>query len=740
MAKSSPPKVRPQVRQTLAWARKQGFKPVVLNPQSKAAVSRDYTQVGYSPPEDDVWDRGDYGVGIVTGPAADGPVDVDLDCEEAVFFAPRFFPPTQAVFGRETKPSSHMVYKVSAPAMDKVTHNDPVNKGVTLLELRADGGHQTVFPGSVHQDTGEEIRWEKVVFPDVPVVDEEVLRKAARLTALACLISKYLWLDGQRNEVCKHLTGLFFYLEWPVEEIVLLVEALSEYIDDKDRSRVPTVRATYRKAEAGGKVTGATTLRKFCDNDILIDRILELAGSATINLLTEYNDRYAVVMVEGKFRIADLDVEAGEPPIFYQKDDFLNMTATDTIDLDEKKVSKARIWLANVRRRQYRSMDFLPGQDSDRVLNLWTGWSIQPSAGTCSGWMELTKEVICGGNEELYTWLLHWYANIVREPMKKSLTAPVLIGKQGAGKSLGIGYFGRVLGPAYTVITNEEHIYGRFNRHLATTLLLHSEEALYGGERKHRGIIKSLITDDFRTFEQKGIDAKQVKNLMRLILTSNSPHAAPAEAGDRRYTVIDLKRRMLSTALLKRVKAELDGDGPAALFQHLMTMDYDPMIPRVNVKNDDLRELKGINQSPLEDWWLEVLTNGQLLPDYLSWASGDAADPWPEVVSSVALYTSMVIYMRERGVRSIPNETLFGIQFIKFIGRPFVKKQRQYLNTMPDHAPPIVRTLNDRHNSITNMLTLDEARAAYCDYIGQDIQWPEPLAEEEKPAYQKYRK
>ena len=96
-----------EVLLTLAWLRKQNFRPVPLHPNSKAAISKDYTNVNYVPPPDDLWRNNDYGVGVVTGPAHSGPADVDLDCTEAVFFARRFLPATTAIFGRKTKPASH---------------------------------------------------------------------------------------------------------------------------------------------------------------------------------------------------------------------------------------------------------------------------------------------------------------------------------------------------------------------------------------------------------------------------------------------------------------------------------------------------------------------------------------------------------------------------------------------------------------------------------------------------------
>lgn len=728
----------PAVFQTLAWLRKNGFSGVPLAFQSKAAINRKYVDPGYSTPPDSLWQSNNFGVGVVVGPACHGPVDIDLDCSEAVFLATRFLPPTPAVFGRASKLASHYLFKVGTSSLQKIAFLDPLTN-TTILEVRADGGHQTVLPGSIHQDTGELIQWTDVPFPDVPVVEANQLLRAARKIALATLVVRHLWVEGSRNEYVKHLAGLFFFLDWTQDEATDLISAVCNLAGDDDRTRLMTVAATYRKAEKGGKVVGATSLRRIVANDALVDRLLEWGGSQTVNLLQEYNEKYAVVSVEGKFRIALTDVPPGEPPVFMQKDDFLNLMQPDTVTIDDKTVQRARLWLANQRRRHFDRVDFLPGDDDSRgTLNLWTGWALEPKSGSCSAWLELLHKVICGGEDTLTNWLLHWFANILREPQSKSLTAPVLIGTQGAGKSLLFKYFGKILGPAYTTVTNEEHIYGKFNRHLATTLLLHSEEALYGGEKRHRGIIKSLITDEFRIFEQKGIDARQVRNYLRLALTSNEAHAAPAEPNDRRYTVIDLGQRTITREQARRVDAEMHNGGPAALFQFLLDMDYDPAIPRVNVKNEALATLKSINLSPLESWWHDVLDNGVLLPEYAGWATKPPSTLWPQFAGSTALYLSMVIRLRERGQRPVPNETLFASQLNKFVGRRLERRQAQFVNPLSDDSPREIRYLGDRQSAVTNLPALTDCREAFRLYLGQEIQWSGGLPDDEKPAHEKY--
>lgn len=730
------------VIQTLKWARKQEFRPVPLRKQSKASIDEKYVDLNYSPPPDDLWHSRDLGVGVVTGPSYSGPVDIDVDCAEALFFARRLLPLTGAVFGRKSKPSSHYLYRVNVESLSKKAFNDPLAKsGTTIIEIRADGGHQTVFPGSIHEDTGEIIEWSDHAFPEVPRVDAAELERAVKMVAIAVLIVRHMWAEGQRNEVCKHIVGMLYYLEWTEEEIKLLISSIMEFTDDTDKTRLRTVSSTFRKAEKGGKITGSNTLRAFLGDAKVVDRIQEWAGSHFASLLQEYNERFAVVAIEGKFRVAEtLALERGGVPVLFGKDDFLNVMATDTIEIDGKKVQKAKLWMASPRRRAYKSMDFIPGvDDNSAMLNLWTGWAVDPNPdNSCRAWLDLLYYTICGGEERLYNWMLHWFANIVREPQIKSLTAPVIIGRQGAGKSLALGYFGKILGPAYTTITNEEHIYGRFNKHLASTLLLHSEEALYGGDRKHRGIIKSLITDEYRIFEQKGVDAKRVRNYLRLALTSNETWAAPVEADDRRFTVIEMEQRKAPENIIKEVLVEMENGGPAALFDYLLNMEYDPTTARVNYKNDALVTLKLINMDPMLSWWHETLKSGQLLPDYLCWAQRPERTEWPQVVSSTALYMSMMLKLREQGQRYVPNTTQWSLVMNKLTGVRMERKQKFFTNPMSDEAPKEVKNLANKQYTICNMPDVITCREAFKTHIGQQLIWPEEPDEREKPIHSQF--
>ena len=116
-------------------------------------------------------------------------VDVDLDAPETVALAPHFLPPTPAIFGRAAKPRSHFIYYVGDPQRT-VQFRDP--DGVTLVELRGDGG-QTVVPPSIHP-SGERVEWHSAGEPAESTWADLLIRVS--WLAAAALLTRYL--DGGR--------------------------------------------------------------------------------------------------------------------------------------------------------------------------------------------------------------------------------------------------------------------------------------------------------------------------------------------------------------------------------------------------------------------------------------------------------------------------------------------------------------------------------------------------------------
>lgn len=139
-------------------------------------------------------------VGINLGEPSRGLTDIDLDCHEALELAAKMLPPTPAIFGRASKPRSHWLYIAEGAITDQFCDipEEGKSRGATLVEFRATprsrvgqgvGGHQTVFPGSVHP-SGEVIEWDDGAGEPAPIAAAELRQRAAEL-ACACLLARH---------------------------------------------------------------------------------------------------------------------------------------------------------------------------------------------------------------------------------------------------------------------------------------------------------------------------------------------------------------------------------------------------------------------------------------------------------------------------------------------------------------------------------------------------------------------
>jgi hypothetical protein len=205
-------------------------------------------------------------IGVLTGAASGGLVDIDLDDALAVRLAPAFLPATEAIFGRKGNSNSHYLYTVTDGAGPRITFKDSDEK--MLVEYRGDGT-QTVFPGSRHKDTGESVEWIKDGRP-ARILRAELLRAVGGLAA-ATLIAKR-WHEKTRDELCSRVVGAMLRAGAPQEKVEEFITAIGQTVGDEElRDRVKKVRRCAAILKAGGndarKVYGWPKLEEFTDRE-----------------------------------------------------------------------------------------------------------------------------------------------------------------------------------------------------------------------------------------------------------------------------------------------------------------------------------------------------------------------------------------------------------------------------------------------------------------------------------------
>lgn len=254
--------------------------------------------------------------------------------------------------------------------------------------------------------------------------------------------------------------------------------------------------------------------------------------------------------------------------------------------------------------------------------------------------------------EELFLWVMGWFAQMIQEPTVKPGTSLVLRGPQGAGKTIVGKTIGFLLGPHYVSVADSRFITGRFNGHLAIILLLQSEEAFWAGDHAAEGKIKDLITGEINLIEFKNKEPIRVPNYVRLLVTSNAEWIVPAGAEERRFAVLDVgSRHAQDTAYFKAIEDQLRSGGYGALLHYLQTFDLSRVNLRQIPETAALFDQKLASLSSERQWLLDILTTGRLPGD----KKGEG------FVTMPALYQHYVEHAQRVGARRRVSLTKLGM-------------------------------------------------------------------------------
>jgi Bifunctional DNA primase/polymerase, N-terminal len=249
---------------------KRGWKPVPVNRKSKKAIGKNWQNKPYSPTQ---FDGNRQNVGVQLGAVSGGLVDVDLDELAAVGLAPEFLPPTDAIFGHNSKPCSHQLYfcddvcKGEKSAIQFTRYVDGKKAGM-IVELRtgSDGkGAVTIFPPSMHV-TGEIVQWVKDGEPACVSGDE--LKRAVLKLAVTVLLQPNYPGNGSRHEGSLALGGVLARAGWTADDIGDVMRVLARNAHDNETNdRVKTAVGAVTVKADGKPVQGLPSLAKVWGED-----------------------------------------------------------------------------------------------------------------------------------------------------------------------------------------------------------------------------------------------------------------------------------------------------------------------------------------------------------------------------------------------------------------------------------------------------------------------------------------
>ena len=450
--------------------------------------------------------------------------------------------------------------------------------------------------------------------------------------------------------------------------------------------------------------------------EYLARQIARAREIATDPHVAKLNGNHALVIVGDKSAImktTDNDVKFLTIQAFQQW--FANQYVYNS---ENKKVPLSKHWMQHPQRR-YEGIVFAPGRDVSNHYNLWRGFGVGffPRPGDCSRFLAHLRDNVCGGDEDLYQWVVGWFANIFQHPEQKMGTSLVLRGKMGTGKTKVGEVFGSLLGTHYVSVSDPRYVTGRFNSHLVSCLLLHCDEAFWAGDHTAEGKLKDLVTGQDHLIEFKGKEPIKVRNYGRLFVTGNPNWLVPAGLEERRFAVLDLgEGHVQDTAYFAGIDEQMDNGGREALLYYLLKFDLKNVDLRTIPKTTALLDQKISTLNPMQGWWLDTLMRGQL-PGLLP----DESPKGYWTCPSASILDLYLHHAQRQGSRRRSLEVQVGIFLNKHV--PGLCK-REIVNKIQVSDVKNIRTRPFRDN-VYDFPPLATCRNAYAECLQQNIAWPE---------------
>ena len=183
------------------------------------------------------------------------------------------------------------------------------------------------------------------------------------------------------------------------------------------------------------------------------------------------------------------------------------------------------------------------------------------------------------------------------------------------GKGTVTNIFRRYFGVHGLEITNDKELLG-FNDHLATSVFISLNEAVWGGNKQAEGKFKSLITEREITVERKYLPIFKIRNHTHLVVSSNSDWCVPIGHDDRRFAVMKPSaERRGDMEYFNYLNKVIMGGGDRALIHYLLSRDISKFNPRVlpTVAGPIKLEQKLRSANTVAKWLMGVLQDGGLM-------------------------------------------------------------------------------------------------------------------------------
>ena len=383
-------------------------------------------------------------------------------------------------------------------------------------------------------------------------------------------------------------------------------------------------------------------------------RLPWLAGHELPPELRRLNDRYFVAPEGGKtfvFHQDHDDTLDRRSLVRFAFADFTNLYRHHRVVLGHDKRGNpitetlGKAWLDSPGRRQYDKVVMDPSHATPPwVYNLWQGFAVTPSpTASCSRLKDHVLINVCGADRTQFDYIWRWCAHTVQHPGEQIGVAIVMRGGKGVGKGTLGRALGLLFGQHFMQTAGSRDLTSRFNSHLQDCVFLFADEAIWAGSKTEESVLKSLITEPYLNIEGKGRDMVTAKNMLHIMMATNSDWAIPAGLDERRFMAVRVSdAHQQDHAYFDAIWHQLTHeDGLGALLHELQTLDLSGFRPAQVPATDELLIQKLRSLESVASWWYGKLKLGVPLTGF----------DWTDDVPLQGLYYDYVAECRLAGDR-----------------------------------------------------------------------------------------
>jgi hypothetical protein len=357
----------------------------------------------------------------------------------------------------------------------------------------------------------------------------------------------------------------------------------------------------------------------------------------------------------------------------------------------------------------YENVTFSPGPTPASTLNLWIGPTITPTPGPWPIIEQFLREAICSGDAALYEYLIDLEAHALQKPQEKPGVIVILLGGQGVGKGTFETLLRRIWGSTTLLINKVDMIVGSFNGIMERAFNVFLDEAVFHGDRRSTEALKSVVTSEFVTINEKNQPARQIPSVHRFYAASNANHFAATENDDRRAVYVHVSDKYRGDHVFwDRAHQAIQGAEAEHFADFLLQRDISQFQPRQRPKSQELVRQRLLSLGGIEQYWYELLLDvGPVVQEAhrltpTQWEDG-------QFVATRTLLDQYELF--SRGTRSYRKVGSHDLRDALRKLCPSARSERKQLGGNRQHG--------------YSLPSLTTARAEFEVFIGGVVSWPE---------------